>query len=163
MYIRDPAYITGLSEYSMSNLKLPAIIENMEPLVEFISGKAREVGFSGKRLKEIELASEEALVNIINYAYPETSGDIEVKCFRDPTGIFVIDIEDTGIAFNLTSLKDPDVSAGISEREIGGLGVFLIRKLMDEIHYHRENERNILRLIVRIPLSEQPGNKSCES
>ncbi len=147
----------------MPSLKLPAVIANMESLVEFISDKARDVGFSGKRLKEIELASEEALVNIINYAYPEMPDDIEVTCTCNPPGAFVIDIEDTGIAFNMTSLKDPDVSAGISEREIGGLGVFLIRKLMDDVHYHRENERNILRLIVRIPQSEKCGDKLCES
>ena len=135
----------------MSSIQLPAKIENMELLVQFISGIARKLGFSGKRIKEIELATEEALVNIINYAYPDHSGDIKVTCTQEPSKAFVIKIEDTGIAFDVLSLKDPDISAGISDREVGGLGVFLIRKLMDKVLYHRKNKKNILELIVHIP------------
>ena len=136
----------------MSSIRLPAKIENMELLVQFISDIARKLGFSGKRIKEIELATEEALVNIINYAYPDYSGDIKVTCSQDPSKAFVIKIEDTGIAFDISSLKDPDISAGISDREVGGLGVFLIRKLMDKVKYHRKNKKNILELVVHIPL-----------
>ena len=135
----------------MSSIQLPAKIENMELLVQFISGIARNLGFSGKRIKEIELATEEALVNIINYAYPDHSGDIKVTCTQDPSKAFVIKIEDTGIAFDISSIKDPDISVGISDREVGGLGVFLIRKLMDKVQYHRKNKKNILELIVHIP------------
>jgi serine/threonine-protein kinase RsbW len=141
----------------MSSMQLPARIENMELLVQFISGNAGKLGFSFKRIKEIELAAEEALVNIINYAYPERHGDIKVTCVQHPNR-FVIEIEDTGIAFDMLSLKDPDISAGICDREIGGLGVFLIRKLMDDVHYHRENGKNILHLIVQNP---QPNIPIC--
>jgi serine/threonine-protein kinase RsbW len=132
----------------MSSIQLPAKIENMELLVQFISDIARKLGFSGKRVKEIELATEEALVNIINYAYPDHSGDIKVTCTQDLSEAFVIKIEDTGIAFDISSLKDPDISVGISDREVGGLGVFLIRKLMDKVRYHRINKKNILELVV---------------
>ncbi|MBI5589874.1 MAG: ATP-binding protein [Deltaproteobacteria bacterium] len=135
----------------MSSIQLPAKIENMELLVQFISDIARKLGFSGKRVKEIELATEEALVNIINYAYPDHSGDIKVTCTQDPSKALVIKIEDTGIAFDISSLKDPDISAGISDREVGGLGVFLIRKLMDKVRYHRKNKKNILELVIHIP------------
>jgi len=135
----------------MSSMQLPARIENMDLLVQFIAGNARKLGFSGKRIKEIELAAEEALVNIIDYAYPDRQGDIKVTCVQHPSETFAIEIEDTGIAFDMLSLKDPDISAGISDREIGWLGVFLIRKLMDEVHYHRENGKNILKLVVHIP------------
>jgi len=135
----------------MSSMQLPARIESMELLVQFISDNARKLGFSGKRVKEIELAAEEALVNIINYAYPDHQGDIKVTCAHHLSKAFLIEIEDTGIAFDMLSLKDPDISACISDREIGGLGVFLIRKLMDEVHYHRKNGKNILHLIVHIP------------
>jgi serine/threonine-protein kinase RsbW len=138
----------------MSSMQVPARIENMALLVQFISGNAGKLGFSGKRIKEIELAAEEALVNIIDYAYPDHPGDIKVTCLQDPK-TFAIEIEDTGIAFDMLSIKDPDISASISDREIGGLGVFLIRKLMDEVHYHRENGKNILNLIVHIPHSDK--------
>ena len=142
----------------MSSMQLPARIENMELLVQFISGNARKLGLAGKRIKEIELAAEEALINIINYAYPDRQGDIKVTCVQRPAETFVIEIEDTGIAFDMLSIKDPDISAGISDREIGGLGVFLIRKLMDEVHYHRENGKNVLNLTVHIP---QPKKRIC--
>ena len=151
----------------MSSIQLPAKIENMGLLVQFISDIARKFGFSGKRIKEIELATEEALVNIINYAYPDHSGNIKVTCSQDPSNdsyndsykdpdkdshkAFVIKIEDTGIAFDIMSLKAPDISTGISDREVGGLGVFLIRKLMDKVLYHRKNKKNILELVVNIP------------
>jgi serine/threonine-protein kinase RsbW len=135
----------------MSSIQLPAKIENMEILVHFISDVARKFGFSGKRVKEIELATEEALVNIINYAYPDHSGDIKVTCTQDKSKAFVIKIEDNGIAFDILSLKDPDISAGIFEREVGGLGVFLIRKLMDKVQYQRKNKKNILELVVHNP------------
>lgn len=141
----------------MSSMQLPAIMENMELLVQFISNNARALGFSRKRVKEIELATEEALVNIINYAYPDHQGDIKITCTHRPPKTFAIEIEDTGIAFDMLSLKDPDISAGISEREVGGLGVFLIRKLMDEVHYHRGKGKNILNLIVHISPSEKAG------
>jgi serine/threonine-protein kinase RsbW len=134
----------------MSSIQLPARIENMELLVRFISDNAGKLGFSCKRIKEIELATEEALVNIINYAYPDHPGDIKVTCIHHQSKTFVIEIEDAGIAFNMLSRKDPDISAGISDREVGGLGVFLIRKLMDEIQYHRKEGKNILDLIVHI-------------
>jgi serine/threonine-protein kinase RsbW len=135
----------------MISMQLPARLKNMALLVQFISDNARKLGFSGKRVKEIELAAEEALVNIISYAYPDHQGDIKVTCVQHPPESFIIEIEDTGIAFNMLSLKDPDISAGISEREIGGLGVFLIRKLMDDVHYHRKKGINILSLIVHLP------------
>ncbi len=141
----------------MSSMQLPARIESMELLVQFISANAGELGFSRKRVKEIELATEEALVNIINYAYPDHKGDIKVTCMKHPPKSFEIRIEDTGIAFDLLSLKAPDISACISDREIGGLGVFLIRKLMDEIHYHRKKGKNILNLVVHIPPSQKAG------
>jgi anti-sigma regulatory factor (Ser/Thr protein kinase) len=129
----------------------------MELLVRFISDNARKLGFSGKRVKEIELATEEALVNIINYAYPDRKGDIKVTCVQHPSQKFAIKIEDSGVAFDMLSLKEPDISAGISDREIGGLGVFLIRKLMDEVRYHRKKGKNILNLMVNIPPPQKTG------
>jgi len=60
----------------------------------------------------------------------------------------IIQIVDTGLSFNFAALDEPDISAGIEDRKAGGLGVFLIKKLMDDVQYRRENGRNILTLIV---------------
>ena len=132
----------------MSSIQLPAKIENMEQLIQFISDAARAHGFSGKRIKEIELASEEVLVTIINYAYPDCQGNIKISCMQDLLKSLIIEIEDTGIVFDMLSIKEPDISADISDRQIGGLGVFLVRKLIDEVIPHRKDSKNILKLVV---------------
>ena len=64
-------------------------------------------------------------------------------------GRFIIEIIDSGIPFDVTATPDPDVTAGIQEREPGGLGIFFMKKMMDEVRYRRENDRNILTLIIQ--------------
>ena len=143
------AGLKGKSYYApMTKIKLPATIENLEILVAFVSKCAGEQGFNGTRIKEIELATEEVLVNIVNYAYPERSGDVEVSCRREDVTGFVIEISDNGIPFDPLSLPEPDLSPDILDRKVGGLGVFFIRKMMDEVLYRREEGSNIIRLTV---------------
>jgi len=135
--------------FLMSSLRLPAKLENLEKLIRSISVCAREKGCGGKRLQEIELASEEALVNIISHAYAgEDSGDVEVTCRAESDTAWIIEIRDWGIPFDATSYSEPDLHAPITDRKIGGLGIFLIRKLVDEIKYRREEDRNVLTLIL---------------
>jgi len=96
----------------------------------------------------MELATEEALVNIFNYAYKETKGDVEIICKLDDDKRFIIEIVDTGIPFNVLSVAAPDSTGDISERQTGGLGVFLIKKFMDAVQYRHEGNKNILSLIL---------------
>jgi serine/threonine-protein kinase RsbW len=132
----------------ISHIKLPAKLENLERLIEFVSESANEQGIDRKRIVEIEISTEEALVNIFNYAYQNMDGEVAVVCKSDDNDKFIIEIEDSGVPFNLLSLKEPDTNLDISERKIGGLGIFLIRKLMDDIQYRREEDRNVLTLVV---------------
>ena len=129
-------------------LKMSAKMENLGRLIESVSGCAKAQGFDQERISKIELAAEEALVNIIHYAYPERPGDVEMICQVD-RGRFIIEIIDSGIPFDVTAMPDPDVTAGIQEREPGGLGIFLMKKAMDEVRYRRENDRNILTLTLQ--------------
>jgi serine/threonine-protein kinase RsbW len=132
----------------MSNIRLSARIEDLERFMQFVSTCATGQGFTQERMKEIELALEEALVNIFNYAYPdEHTGEVEVRCKTDDDTSFVIEILDTGIPFDTQSLSEPDLDASISERKIGGLGIFLIREMADEVHYRRDGDSNILTLV----------------
>ena len=105
-----------------------------------------------KRIGEIELAVEEAIVNICNYAYQDGEGDVEMIC-RDEGGLFIIEIEDYGKPFNILTLPEPDVTAGIMERQVRGLGVLLIKKFMDDVYYCREADKNRLSLILCRPES----------
>jgi anti-sigma regulatory factor (Ser/Thr protein kinase) len=109
-------------------------------------------GFPSQRVTEIELAVEEALANICLYAYPDSSGEVEVRCVRDETQHFLIELIDTGVPFDLLARSAPDLTVGTAQRQIGGLGIPLILALMDHVTYYREGDRNILRLAVRLSL-----------
>ena len=75
-------------------------------------------------------------------------GDVDIICKLDNNKKFIIEIADSGEPFNVLSVADPDIRADISERQPGGLGVFLIKKLMDGVQYRYEGNKNILRLII---------------
>lgn len=132
----------------LSSLKMPAKTENLAKLIESVTGSARLNGIDAKRILEIELALEEALVNIINYAYPLESGDVQVACMLNENNHFIIEIEDKGIPFDALSIDEPDTTSEISERKIGGLGVFLIKKLLKKVDYQRKENTNVLSLTV---------------
>ena len=121
----------------------PARMEHLEELIDFISSHAREAGLSSKIIGKIELAAEEALVNIIHYAYPDAAGNIEVRCRWNPP-VFEITFKDWGIPFDPITRPDPDTHLSLSERRIGGMGILLIKKMIPELRYRRENGANIL-------------------
>lgn len=131
-----------------THLKMSAKLENLGRFIESVSDCAKAQGFDQEEISRIELAAEEALVNIFRYAYPERLGDVEMTCKVDE-GRFILEIIDSGIPFDLTAIPDPDVTAGIQERGAGGLGIFFIKKVMDEVRYRRENDQNILTLVIR--------------
>jgi len=131
----------------MAKLTFPAELENLQPMLKFIRDGAEELGFESKKMNQVQMASEEALVNIISYAYPDGRGDVEItRSIEEGKGL-VIQIVDWGIAFDPLSRPDPDTEASIEERDIGGLGVFMMRNIMDEVHYERAEDRNILTLV----------------
>jgi serine/threonine-protein kinase RsbW len=133
---------------TLLNIKLPAQIENLERYRKVVLECAKEQGVAQERIIEIELAIEEALVNIFNYSYPEKTGDVEINCKVDHHQ-FIIEMIDSGIPFDMTSHPNPDLKSDLSERQIGGLGIYLIKRMMDEVRYRRENDQNILTLIVK--------------
>ena len=142
----------------LSEIKLPARLENLGGLLKSIMSTASAEGFSGPRLNHIEITAEEAIVNICNYAYPGGSGDVEVRCKEDDDS-FIIEIVDSGVPFDVTSLAEPDTTAGLSERNIGGLGIFFMKKMMDDVQYMRENDRNVLCLVLNLKdTGDVPGD-----
>ncbi len=131
----------------LSQIKFPARIENLRKFMDFVSSCAREQGFSRKRINEIELATEEALANIFAYAYEGNNGDVEIIC-KLANNKFILEIADSGVPFDVLSVKDPDIAADVLNRQIGGLGVFFMKKFMDSLQYRYEGDKNILSLIV---------------
>lgn len=133
----------------MTLIRLPARLESLEKLVHFVTDFATKQGFAQKSIQEIRLATEEVLVNIINHAYPDKQGDVELSCKLQKDHCLVVEIVDAGVPFDIRSKADPDLSADISERKLGGLGIFIIRKMVHELVYRREKEKNILTLTFR--------------
>ncbi|MBW2580122.1 MAG: ATP-binding protein [Deltaproteobacteria bacterium] len=132
----------------LSELKLPADINNLRDFVEFVSSCAEGQGISPGRITEIGVATEEVLVNICNYAYQDQVGDVKVSCILDDESRFIIEIEDAGIPFDVLSIGEPDLIDDIDERQVGGLGVFIIKELVEDVQYRREDNKNILKLVI---------------
>lgn len=118
----------------------PATMDRLHLMLKFILDYGKIVGFQSHQLMKLELALEEALVNIISYGYSERSGTIEITCSTLEKGMRII-LRDQGIAFNpLDNIKDP------KPEEPGGYGLFFIRNIMDKIEYEREGDTNVLLL-----------------
>lgn len=92
---------------------------------------------------KLRLCIEEAVVNIVDYAYEGGNGFVEVGTFIDGKELFIT-LEDSGKPFNPLEMSDPDITLSAEERGIGGLGIFLCKQLMDEMTYSYENGRNKL-------------------
>ena len=131
---------------TISSIVLPAHLEHLPAFIEAVINAAKSGGVDQKRFFDIELALEEILVNIMNHAYEGANGDIQVVCRSDNQQCFIIEITDTGKAFDMTSVAPPDLSGTISERTIGGLGIHFVKKLTDKLQYRREGNRNILEI-----------------
>ena len=124
-------------------IELDADIKHLNAFIELANKSAAEMEFDNSSIMQIELALEEAIVNIINHAYPEKHGKIRFDCVKKDNTL-VMSIMDFGIPFDILSAEDPDVNASLEEREVGGLGVFFIKKLMDKVEYERTEEGNLL-------------------
>ncbi len=119
----------------MPTITFPAQFEFLDEIREFVAQVAREGGFNDKEVYSLQLAADEAATNIIEHAYAGVSdAELDVACdMRGDT--LVISMHDTGISFDPSSVKQPNLKADLSERQIGGLGMYLMRKLMDEVRY----------------------------
>jgi len=131
----------------MEKLLLPAKLENLESLLCFIRSNAEKHGFSSKNINEIQIAAEEPIVNIISYAYPDGNGDIKITCSDKEGKGLAIEIIDWGVPFNPMLMPEPDIDAPMDDRRIGGLGIYMMRKLMDESNYKRTGNQNVLTIV----------------
>jgi serine/threonine-protein kinase RsbW len=129
-----------------AHIRVPARIDSLPALLAFVGSCLESQGIGQERLREIELAMEEILVNIFNYAYPDRQGEVEIVCGFDKDGGLQVEVSDQGTPFNSLCREDPDLQAGIEERNIGGLGVFFVKQLIPAILYRWEDGRNILTL-----------------
>jgi anti-sigma regulatory factor (Ser/Thr protein kinase) len=134
----------------MQTVQFPAKFEFLDEIREFVGQIARENGFGDKDVYNIQLAADEAASNIIEHAYEGvTDGQLDLSCGMKEKGLVII-LVDHGSPFDPSEVPMPDLQADLADRKIGGLGIFLMRKLMDEVHYQSNPDKsNVLTMIKR--------------
>ena len=116
--------------------------ESLEEVIRFISPELKKTNYPPNIQNEIEMATEEVFTNIVNYAYGQEGGAVKISIFTEDE--VTIKFEDNGQPFDPHEQETPDLNKPINEREIGGLGLYMVKKLMDRVEYSRENGKNIL-------------------
>jgi serine/threonine-protein kinase RsbW len=134
----------------MPNMTFPASFDYLDEIREFVAQVAREGGFSDKEIYSLQLAADEAASNIIEHAYagdPDAGFDVTCEMYGDALTIIM---RDFGKPFDPSTVKPPNLKVGLSERQIGGLGLYLMRKLMDDVTYiSNPKTGNLLTMIKR--------------
>lgn len=133
----------------------PAVFESLDHIRDFVGAAAEDGGFSPEAIYAVQLAVDEAFSNIVEHAYGGEC-DLEIRCVcQISEDRLAIRLEDCGLPFNPADVPEPNLDACLEEREVGGLGLFFIRKLMDEINFEfipasgKDIGLNILTLIKR--------------
>ena len=125
-----------------------ANIEVVPDMVGFVAAQAEAAGLHPKRVMHLEVATEETVVNICHYAYKIPPGEVRIRITSEGTAIQV-EFIDSGVPFDPLDTPAPDLQADLDSRNLGGLGIFLIRRFLDEVHYSRQDGYNILRLVIK--------------
>lgn len=135
--------------FFMPAYTFPARFEYLDEIREVVAETARDNGFSEKVIYSLQLAADEAASNIIEHAYEGiTNATLRLTCDMAGSEI-VITMLDNGKPFDPTSVKEPNLKADLSERQIGGLGLYLMRKLMDTVRYEVTKKGNLLTMTKR--------------
>jgi anti-sigma regulatory factor (Ser/Thr protein kinase) len=126
----------------MSELFIEAKIENLNSVLEFVGKRLEEIQCPPKTQTQITIAVEEIFVNIAYYAYNPILGAATILVsVKDNV---VIEFQDNGRPYNPLEKEDPDITKSIQEREVGGLGIFMVKNIMDTVEYRHEENKNIL-------------------
>lgn len=136
------------------NITLTNDIQDVPKLSAFVDEVCEEMGFEATDTMQMNLAIEEAVVNVMNYAYlPGTQGDIDIVAQADDLCL-KFTISDSGTPFDPTARPEADTTLSAEERPIGGLGIYLVRQLMDSINYERIDNKNVLTLRKKLTSNE---------
>ena len=125
-------------------------ISEITRLYEFIEEIGNDFSLSPDIVFNLNLVLEEAVVNVINYAYPKEEHQYIYLSATMKDGSIVLVLTDTGKEFDPTAAPEADISLSADERQIGGLGIFITKKTMDTVEYVYENGKNILTMIKKI-------------
>jgi serine/threonine-protein kinase RsbW len=128
-------------------------LDNLPKIAEFVTEAMKRFGIGKlKDIYAVQLSVDEACTNIIQHAYPnKNEGKIEIQCLLSSEGNnLTVNIVDWGKPFDPTVVSKPDIESSLDERKVGGLGIFFVKKFMDEVKYERCLDRNLLIMVKHI-------------
>lgn len=131
----------------MKELTIDAVIENVATVTAFVDEQLEQLDCPMKAQMQVDIAIDELFGNIAHYAYnPETGpATVRVEVTENPLAV-VITFIDNGVPYDPLTQADPDVTLSAEEREIGGLGIYMVKKSMDDISYEYKDGQNILKI-----------------
>lgn len=131
----------------MKELSLDAVVENIDVVTDFINEHLEQYNCPTKAQMQIDVAIDELFSNIAHYAYnPEVGpATVRVEVLENPLSV-VITFIDNGVPYDPLSTQEPDITLSAEERKIGGLGIYMVKKSMDDITYEYKDGQNILRI-----------------
>ena len=135
----------------MPELKIEARIENLDQVLTFIEKNLEAWDCSMKAQMQIAIAVEEIFVNIAHYAYAPAVGTVRIR-LENPDNVDMVQITftDKGIPYDPLAKEDPDVTLSAEERQIGGIGIYMVKKSMDAMFYEYKDKQNILQIRKKI-------------
>ena len=128
----------------MKQIKVKADTAELDNVLSFADTILEELGCSVKAQMQIDIAIEEIFVNIAHYAYPESEGEAVISVDSGEGPSVTITFEDEGIQYDPLKNEDPDITLSAEDRPIGGLGIFMVKKSMDEVSYEYKDGKNRL-------------------
>lgn len=132
----------------MKELTIDALVENLEKVNAFVQESVGSLDCSPKSLIQLDVVVEEIFVNVADYAYPEKNGSvtIHIETEKKPPKIKMVFI-DGGLKYNPLKNEDPDITLPPEERPVGGLGIFIVKNMVDDIFYEYADGKNILTFV----------------
>lgn len=127
-------------------LEIESKNENLNLVQNYVSNFMKENGFNENDKMKVDVIVEEVFINICSYAYNGSTGPCVIELKYDENKI-IITFKDKGIQYDPLKRKDPDITLEAEDRPIGGLGIYMTKKMMDEVSYKYENYTNILTII----------------
>ena len=135
----------------MQEITMKAVIESIPAVTDFVDAQLEAIDCPMKAQMQINVAIDEIFSNISHYAYPGGEGEATVRFEYDPQAKEAkVCFRDHGVPYNSLNKSDPDVTLPAVERAVGGLGIFLVKKLMDRITYEYTDGMNVLCIIKKV-------------
>lgn len=143
----DDITMLGLEfKKKIDGLNVKAELELLDAISDFADSFMEGCGYSGQFKRQVGIVIEEVYTNICSYAYPDKPGGVKIDMAAGG-GQMELTFTDSGAAYNPLEKKDPDITAQLEERKIGGLGIFMVKQIMDDVSYYRSDGRNVLRMV----------------